>query len=278
MDSEKRPKRALVLEGGGLRGAFTAGVMSAFYEQGIGYGFFDYYIGSSAGAWSIAYFLTEQIEEGLRIWKDHLHSKLFGWRLGKPNISLDHLEWVARDKEPLDIRILPKRNVQAFAVLSDIETGLAHYENICRAPDPVAVLKAAVAMPFLAKPVTLYGHRYCDGGMTDAVPVCQAEKAGAKEIWVVTPLPKGFRRNVILWKWILRFASFDPKLRKLFITRPEQENLIREEIEKRDDLVVIRPDFQLPVSWMRGDREAVEASIEAGRNIGFGVLKEKKLI
>lgn len=162
--SSQRRKRALVLDGGGLRGAFTEGVLTAFYEAGIDYRFFDYYISSSAGACNMAYFLTGQIDEGLRVWREHLHPKLFGWRFGKPYIDLGHLVHVFREVESLNVRLLRQRRVPAYAVLSEVATGRAHYENISEAPDPVAVLEAAVAIPFLAKPIMLNGRLYYDGG------------------------------------------------------------------------------------------------------------------
>lgn len=117
------------------------------------------------------------------------------------------------------------------------------------------------------------------GGMVNPVPLRFAEEKGAEEIWVVTPVPPGFRRNVFLWKHGFPFfASLDPNIKRLFRGRPEPENRIRAEIEARKDLVWIRPEIQLPVSWMRGSRDSIDASIAMGKEAALRVLKEQKLI
>ena len=93
-------KRTLVCDGGGMKGAFLAGAMAGMRDSGIDYSFFDNYIGTSAGACSIAYFLTGQIDEGLRIWSSGLMNDFIKWNGLKPQVDLNYLR---RIKFPLRI-------------------------------------------------------------------------------------------------------------------------------------------------------------------------------
>lgn len=273
----KKTVRALVSDGGGMRGAFTAGLLAGFRDEGVDHSFFDFYIGSSAGACTLTYYLTGQVDEGIRIWQEHLPSGFMKWRGVRPYNDLDYLGKIFREIEPLSVATLRSRKSQAFATVSNSETLKDEYINLSSASDPVKVLLAGVAMPFFTGPVFLDGRAYYDGGLTSAIPFHKAEAEGANEMWVVATTPAHYRRKPLLWEIASWFASRDPQVRKLVVNRPKRENKVLEEIERRADLVVIRPAENLPVHWRNGDKGAIKATVEIGKETAKKVLTEKKI-
>ena len=268
----------MVLGGGGLRGPFMAGVLSAFLESGIDYRFFDFYLASSSGAYCVAYFLTGRVDShGLPAWR-LLANQLIRFRYGAPFMDFKYVDWIVRDAEPFSTKIIRERNVPAYITISNIETGKPEYVNISTADDPITLLKASCAMPLLSPPVLLGGRLYYDGTLTDPIPIHKAEAEGAKEIWLILAVPRGFCHSTILWKQVFKRSSQDPLVRQMIAQGVDVNNKALEKIEARDDLIVFRPDKKLPASLFRASRKSVDACFEIGRNIGFRVLKEKKLI
>ncbi|MEK7198216.1 MAG: patatin family protein [Patescibacteria group bacterium] len=269
--------RALAADGGGMRGAFTAGLLAGFRDQGIGHSFFDFYIGSSAGACTLTYYLTDQVDEGIRIWQEHLPNGFMKWRGIRPYNDLDYLGKIFREIEPLSVSTLRSRKEQTFAAVSNPQTLEAEYINLNSAPDPVRILLAGVAMPFFTGPVVINDRPYYDGGITSAIPFKKAEADGANEVWVVATTPIHYRRKPLRWRVASWFITFDPQVRKLIANRPVWENQTLEEIERRTDLVVIRPTENLPVHWRNSDKGAIRATVEIGRQTAKNILAERRI-
>lgn len=268
----RKTVRALVADGGGMRGAFTAGLLAGFRDEGVDYIFFDFYIGSSAGACTLTYYLTDQVDEGIRIWQEHLPNGFMKWRGVRPYNDLDYLEKIFREIEPLSVSTLRSRKAQAFATVSNLETLRDEYINLNSVPDPIKILLAGVAMPFFTGPVIVDGRAYYDGGLTSAIPFRTAETEGANEVWVVATKPVHFRRKPLFWKVVSWLAFCDPQVRKLIANRPKRENPVLEEIERRTDLVVIRPVENLPVHWRNSDKGSIKATVEIGKETAKKVL------
>lgn len=269
--------RALVLQGGGMRGAFVAGVLAGLRSEGIDYRFFGHYVGSSAGACSMAYFVTDQIAEGLRMWQDRLPKNFMKWRGVRPYNDLEGFDGLVREVfEPTLVTTLRQRKQKAFVVLSNPATLKDDY--IClneTAEDPVRVLVASVAAPLLSGPVTVNGHPYYDGTLIAAIPLQNAESSGADEIWVVLTTPAGYRRKASYWKTVSWLALRDPQVGRLLANRASLENRTLDEIERRRDIVVIRPEKGLPVHWRNNDRAAIRATVEIGEKTARNILKRR---
>lgn len=268
--------RALVLQGGGMRGAFVAGVLAGLRNEGIDYSFFDHYVGSSAGACSMGFFVTNQVEEGLRMWQDCLPRNFMKWRGFRPYNDLESFDGLIREVfGPQLCAILRGRKQKAFVALSNPATLRDDY--IClneTTEDPVRVLVAAVAAPLLSGPVTVNGQPYYDGTLTAAIPLRHAESSGADEIWVVLTTPAGYRRKTLYWKAVSWLALHNPPVRQLLANRAFLENRTLDEIERRTDIVVTRPEESLPVHWRNNDRAAIKATVEIGKATARKVLAE----
>lgn len=268
--------RALVLDGGGMRGAFSAGVLACLREEGFDYRFFDYYVGSSSGACTMTYFLTDQIAEGLRIWQEHLPGKFMKWRGIVPQNDASYLEHIIRDIEPLSHKTLAARKEKAIIAFADPLRMRMEYKCLNEADDPVRILVDSTAMPFFSGPAMLDDHPYYDANIIGAVPLKYANLIGADETWVILTTPYGYRRKT--WRW--RIASWfarDKRVARLLSQRPQVENETLEEIEKRKDLIVIRPEKKLPVHWRNNNREAITQTIKIGKETAKKFLLTKRI-
>jgi predicted patatin/cPLA2 family phospholipase len=266
--------RVLVCDGGGMRSAFTAGVFAGLKEAGVGHSSFDCYVGSSGGACSMAYFLTDQVEDGLRCWRDHLPGHFMKWKGLRPYNDTEYLDRLFREIEPLSCDILATRREKAIVALADPLNMRTAYQSLNEAKDPVSLLVASATMPFFSPPASVDKHVYYDANLICAIPLRYTDLIDASETWVILTTPHGYRRRH--WRW--RFASWfagDKSLRRLLTQRPRVENVVLAEIENRKDLVVIRPEHSLPIHWRNSDRAAIVASIELGKEAAWRALAQR---
>ena len=205
----------LILEDGGMRCAFTAGVLDCWMEQGIR--FTDVY-GVSAGACQACSYLCDQPGRGLRVWLNYLDDPrfcsmkslittgdLFGAEL---NYNL-----VPKQLDPLHNDVFLKSGARFTAVLTDIETGRPVYYPIKDMFDDIKAIQATASLPLISRAVDIRGHKYLDGGVTDSIPLRKAVADGHdKNVLVLTQAP-GYRKepNKALGMMRLRYARY-PKL------------------------------------------------------------------
>ena len=200
-----KPRTALVVEGGGMRGIFCAGVLDVFYENLFDP--FDLYIGVSAGACNLASHLAEQHRRNYTIYMDLMTVPEFismkKFMHGGHFLDLDYLWDVIDAKIPLAIdAIFKKRNKEFIITGTSVESGMPVY--IHPTPDICSLaLKASSAIPLLyRKYIEVSGVALVDGGVADPIPAGEAYRRGAREIVVIRSRPaeycktKGFE-NII---------------------------------------------------------------------------------
>lgn len=266
--------RALVLDGGGMRSAYTAGVLAGLRAGGIDRSFFDVYVGSSGGACAMSYFLTDQVEEGLRCWKEHLPGNFMTWRGGKPTNNSAYLEKLFREIEPISTQDLISRREKAVVALTNPATMRIEYKMLNHSYDPICTLIAGTTMPFFSPPAELDGQFYYDANVTCAIPLRYTDMIEASETWVVLTTPAGYRRKKWRWQCASWFVG-DRRAGKLLRNRPRVENIVLEEIENRKELVVIRPEQPLPVHWRNDDKKAIAHTIEIGMQSARKLLENQ---
>lgn len=168
------PANALILEGGGFRNVFTAGVLDVLMEHGI-YDFASVW-GTSAGTMCATSFRSRQIGRTIRImlaFRDDkrvmsLHSLA---RTGNITGSEFLYHIVQEEIDPCDVRVFNASPMRMFAVASDIVFGAPHYFEVRALPDDVEMIRASSSLPLVSNDVQIDGHRYLDGGTTDSVAV-----------------------------------------------------------------------------------------------------------
>lgn len=176
-------RNALVVEGGGMRGAFTSGVLDAFLQQRFNP--FDLYVGVSSGSTNVANYLTGQQGRTLTFYIDHsLRPEFIDYKRFFKGGDLLDLKWmweIGEQEHPLDQQSLFCQNPDFYMVLTHAKTGHAEYlragkDNLLNA------LRASSSIPVLTRhPVDIMGEPYFDGGVADALPVrWAAQQSGVK--------------------------------------------------------------------------------------------------
>ena len=164
----------LVLEGGGYRSVFTAGVLDVLMEHGI-YDFASVW-GVSAGALSAASFVSKQIGRTIRImlaFRDDRRLMSFYSLATTGNLTGGEFLYhtVQDDLDPCDIETFNNSKTRMFAVASDVVFGAPRYLEVKNLPEDVEKIRASSSLPLVSNMVDIDGHRYLDGGTTDSVPV-----------------------------------------------------------------------------------------------------------
>lgn len=190
----------LVVEGGGMKCAYNAGILDAFLEHGI---FFDYCIGVSAGAGNLISYLAGQKGRNLRFFTEHIHApEYFGLRSFLKTGDLFGLQYIygtltrADGKDPLDYRAVLRNPTRYEAVVTNALTGQAEYygkETLHQ--DDYRLLMASSAIPAVCRPVVLQGTPYYDGGLADAIPVQRALEQGCDRLVVILSKNREYRRK-----------------------------------------------------------------------------------
>lgn len=164
---------ALILEGGGFRGMFTAGVLDVLMENGI-YDF-DSVWGVSAGAIAATSFKSRQIGRSMRIMLAFRDDRRFMslWSFAKTgDIAGSEFMYdeVQNRLDPVDAPTFQNNPLRMYAVATDVVFGTAAYLPCQDLPDDVVKVQASASLPPVSRMVEIDGHRYLDGGTTDSVP------------------------------------------------------------------------------------------------------------
>lgn len=231
--SQQKPKKiALIVEGGGMRGIFAAGVLDSFYE--IGFDPFHLYFGVSAGSLNLISHLAGQFRRNYRVVMFCATSGQFinGWKYLKGGHYVD-LDWLSNEclkVHPLDkntaLQRLEDTGKRFVIVCTNVETGQPDYhspntENINN------MLIGSCCLPLLyRKPVYIAGVRVIDGGIGDPIPVRKAYADGATDIVVIRSREESHREknSSIEIKIGSLLYKKNPKLQKTILNLPSTYN------------------------------------------------------
>ena len=268
----KRVKTGLILEGGAMRGMFTAGVMDVLLENGVR---FDGAAGISAGAIFGCNFKSRQIGRVIRYNKRYARDPrycslrsllktgdLYGAEFCYHTLpdELDVFDRGAFTSDPM-----------AFYVgATDVETGKAVF-HLCAdgGPEDIEWMRASASMPFVSRPVAIGGRRYLDGGIADAVPYLFMEEMGYRRNVIVLTQPRGYEKKksagAPLFGLLLRKY---PAVARAMAARHEMYNRQMREIQRREaggGSLVIRPPEALGIRRTETDPDALERVYQTGR-------------
>jgi predicted patatin/cPLA2 family phospholipase len=278
--------RALVLEGGGMRGTFTAGVLEAFSEEfGSGDSGFDLVVGCSAGACNAASYLAGQPNRNRRVYLEFLDGKkLVRWsRLltGGNVMDIDYLiDEVTVRLCPLDVEGIRQNPVPLFIGAMDVETGETRYLESHK-DDLVTALRATCALPsFYRRPVFYQGNCYVDGGVADPVPIRKAIDLGAKEVVVILTSSVEARAQK-RWHFpgVHALLSAGPSVRKALENRHLRYREAADLMAAPPPGVrvrIVRPSRRLGVGRATRDRVKLERACDLGYEDGRKFLSDWK--
>ena len=276
---------ALVLEGGGFRGMFTAGVLDVLQAAGI-YGFSSIW-GVSAGAVNGANFRSRQIGRTMRdilaFRDDKRFMSLWSFATTGNMAGADFMyDEVQNRLDPCDLETFNGSDVPFYAVVSDVTFGVPEYLPVRRFPDDVDCVRASASLPMVSRMVEIGGRRYLDGGTTDSIPYGVAlglpgerEVEGhvpASHALVVLTQDRGFVREQAGSSEQLALHShrYDayPYYREALSTRAERYNAQRErlwELERKGTCLVIAPEEPVAVGATTRDGETLLSLYVAGQ-------------
>ncbi len=243
-------KVGLVLEGGGLRGVFTSGVIDCFLDNDIR---FDYVIGVSAGCCNMYQYVANKrgYFRSCMVQKNPFNSFY-----GVPQMVTSH-KFVDLDKvfEEYTVQYgfsyedFVANRIQWEAVVSNIETGKAEYMNTDEVERSKLIGRASCSMPALTSPVEIDGQLYLDGGICDSIPVKRALEKGCDRLVVVLTRKKGNYSTFNEAAKIVfrRLYSDYPEFLDALMERNElyrDQVALSEELELNGKAMIIRPTMQ----------------------------------
>ena len=274
-------KVGLVLEGGAMRGMFTAGVLDVFLDEQI---HIDGIVSVSAGALFGVNFPSKQKGRVLRYNKKYLNDKRYmGWHslFTTGNIvNKDFAFYQLPFKlDVFDQAEFARSGIDFYTVLTNVESGEAEYVKIHDAFEQMETLRATSAMPFVSKMVEINGKKYLDGGIADSIPLRFCQQLGYDKIIVILTRPLDYRKTP---KNPLIFNAFYrryPKLVERLTNRYADYNRTVEEIirlNEQGEIFVIRPSVTLPIRRIEKDVAKVQAMYDLGVRDGQDILPALK--
>ncbi len=273
-------KKGLILEGGAMRGMFTAGVIDVLMENGIE---FDGAIGVSAGAAFGVNYKSRQIGRVMRYNTRFVRDKRYcGLRVLLKTGNIYSTEFcyneVPLKYDVFDFHTYEQTPMEFHVVCTDIETGEAVYHKYAGRNDHgFDWIRASASMPLVSQIVEIDGRKMLDGGIVDSIPVKYFEKIGYSRNIVVLTQPQGYRKkkNGMMPLIKLKYKKY-PKLIEAMANRHKLYNetvAYIESKEKSGELFVIRPEADLPVSRIEKDPEKLKVVYEMGRKMAIKQLK-----
>lgn len=252
---------ALVLEGGGFRGIFTAGVLDVFMERGLA-GFSSAW-GVSAGALMATNYLAGQPGRSCRINLAFRDDKRYmsAYQLAKTGniVGTTFLyNEVQNDLDPFDYETFNANPTRLYAVVSDVTFGQPDYIEITSLPEKLDYVRASASLPVVSRMVDVDGRLLLDGGTTDSVPLKRAlaEPGNGKAVVVLTQERSYKKQSVPLLPAAKKLYGDFPYYLEAIETRPERYNAQREYIweqEEAGNAFVLAPARPVSVANMEHD-------------------------
>ena len=268
----------LALEGGSLRGLFTAGVLDVLLENNI---VIDEIVGVSAGALFGVNYFSKQKGRVIRYTKEYsgdkrymsLRSLILTGNYINKNFAFYK---VTKELDIFDNEEFKKSNKKFYAVVTNIETGKSEYLKIESPIDDLEILRATSAIPLASKIIKINNKKYLDGGVSDSIPVYYHKNKYDKNIVILTqpfnykkkPLSKTKERLIKI-----KYHKY-PNLINIMLNRYERYNKLLEEIkdmEEKGEIFVIRPNKNLNIKINESNKDKLDEIY----NIGVEVAKEK---
>lgn len=265
-------KKGLIMEGGAMRGMFTAGVIDVMMEHQIA---FDGAIGVSAGAVFGCNYKSNQPGRVIRYNAAYCNKPQYaglGTFLKTGDIFGEQFCYhdIPEHLDPFDYEAYRTNPMEFYVVVTDAKTGKALYKKIetCDKTE-MEWMRASASMPIVSKPVCVDGYELLDGGVADSIPVQKMQELGYDRNVVILTQPrdyvKGKNQLMPLAKVSLRKY---PAMIDAMEHRHEHYNKELEDIQRKEEsgaLFVIRPPKKIEVSKVERDRQRLLAAYRMGR-------------
>lgn len=273
----------LVLEGGGMRGLYSAGVMDVLMQEGFRP---DVICGTSAGVTFGVNYPSHQPGRVLRYNLKYAGDKRY---ISVKSLirtgDICNVDFCYRalpdDLDPFDYEAYRNSGIRMFATVTNVRTGKAEYIEVKDCRTQMAVVRASASLPFLSRLVHYQGEDYLDGGIVDNIPLDKCMEEGCDKVVVVLTRPKGEYTNDRLNLLARIFYHRYPALRQAIRVRNRNYQQRIEQIERLEaegKIVVLRPSKSMKISRLEHDPKKLRALYELGVRDAQASIKAARFI
>ncbi|MFW1950042.1 patatin family protein [Acinetobacter bereziniae] len=275
-------RNALVVEGGGMRGAFTCGVLDAFLQQNFNP--FDLFVGVSSGSTNLANYLAKQHGRNIELYLDHsLRPEFIRYgRFFKGGDLLD-MQWMwdtVEKENPLDQNTLFAQNPDFYMVLTHARSGHAEYLRAGK-DNIIDGLRASSSIPYLTrKAVDIFGEPYFDGGVADALPVqWAAQQSNIKNLLVIRTRTQSYfkassKADQFFAKYLMnQYAGFSDSLKQRCQRYNATVDFMRQN-NQQGILEVCPPDDKMLAGRLCKDKRKLQYTYEVGLDCGRKAIED----
>ena len=253
-------KSGLILEGGGMRGVYTGGVLEKFLEEQI---FVDYIIGVSSGACNASSYVSRQAGRNREVTIGYVHhpdyisvkNLLLKRELFGMNLIFDE---IPNGLVPFDYGGFNNATEEFIVGTTDCLTGEAvYFEKREHAKDVLAIVRASSSLPFMAKPVEFEGRFLMDGGVADPIPIRKALADGVTKPIIVLTKVKGYRKKKSSFARLMpafyrQFPGIVKSMEDWYLKYNETMEFV-EKLEEEGKALVIQPSKFFKMNGMERD-------------------------
>lgn len=276
-------KKGLVLEGGGLRALFTAGILDVMMEENLT---FEGLIGVSAGATFGCNFKSKQPGRALRYNLRFIGDpRYMGWRtlLKEGNLVSAEFSYhtMPTELDIFDTKTFAANPMEFHVVCTDVYTGKPIYKEIKEANyNGMEWLRATASLPIVSKPVEIDGYTLLDGGISDSIPLKHFQEMGYQHNIVILTQPTGFEKKRT--KLMPAFRIFTRRYPAIVKGMSERHLMYNEQLEyvkqqaKEGHTLLITPPCALPIGRTEQNEQKMRKIYQMGRNIALERLQEIK--
>ena len=265
-------KTCLVLEGGAMRGIYTAGVLDTLMQNSIK---FDAIIGVSAGALFGINYKSNQKGRAYRYNMKYINDKeyigLYSYlttgNIMNKSFCFDKL---VNELDKFDYQAFKNNKTKFYVVVTNLLTGTPEYQELTDLNDQnqMEYLRASGSMQYVSKPVKINNNYYLDGATGDSIPIKYMEKLGFNKIIVVGTRPEGYQKQYKPQPSKIFYKKY-PKFIKALSNRPSMYNETIKYIEKKannHEIIFIRPSQDLKVKRIEKNKKKLSSLYTLGQN------------
>ncbi len=275
-------KIGLVLEGGGMRGFYTMGVLDYLLDHQL---MPDYVIGVSAGACHGVSYVSKQRGRSYRVNTNYLEDKryisLSNFIKTKSVFGMDFIfDEVPHQLDLFDYETFLNSPVEFKLAVTDVETGKPVYFDKTHLNYDCTVLKASSSIPGFAPMVDYQGRKYLDGGTSDAIPFSKAFEDGCDAVIVVLTRDRNYVKSPEPFRFFYkRIFKHYPRMIELLDERHLYYNQTLsklKELEKEGKAIVIAPTHPIKISRFEKDLNNLQPIYDLGQNDAAKTLNQIK--
>ena len=268
-------KAGLVLEGGGMRALFTAGVLDALLdvkELDI-----DGIVGVSAGALFGANYVSGQKERAIRYNKKYARDKrymgLHSWITTGNAVNKEFAFYEIPFKlDIFDQEKFKQSKIDFYVVMTNVENGQAEYVLIKDVFEQMEYLRATSALPFASKIIEINGKKYLDGGISDSIPIDYCQSLGYDKIILVLTRPENsYKEDKLNFLYKLVYRKYPNLVERLINMGKDYEVVLKKikDLENENKIFVIRPPEVLKIGRLEKNEYKIQNVYDIGLNTGI---------